>query len=218
MLKVSTEQSMAVTAEFPRDLVPLLRCSWDAGELDIATELQSNGRGIVDARLRCRTCGAEYSIENGIARMINGPLSPEDEHEIAIRDVEYAFAQTPPGPYVPPPWGTWRSEFSDFQEIPPHLAELEPLNGRKVLEIGCGDGRFTMLMAQMGASVLAVDFSINALRKVARRYERGGIFIEHCNVVTLRWEAAPYFAELRIHKVRPRVPFASRLPLAWALR
>jgi len=41
------------------------------------------------------------------------------------------------------------------------------------LELGCGDGRFTLLMAQMGAEVLAVDFSFAALRKLGSRLPSG---------------------------------------------
>ncbi len=61
----------------------------------------------------------------------------------------------------------------DHLEIPPHLAALQPLRGRTVLELGCGDGRFTMLMAGMEARVLAVDFSIGALRQMAQRLPTG---------------------------------------------
>lgn len=164
MLESGTEQTGVVSGEFPRDLFPLLRCSRDAGPLVIVEELQSGAVGIIEARLRCGTCAAEYRIEDGIARLLEGPLTPEGKHEIAIIDGGHACIR--PGPFVPPALG-WRSELNDLLEIPPHLAELEPLDSCRVLELGCGDGRFTMLMAQLGARVLAVDFSINALRKLA---------------------------------------------------
>jgi SAM-dependent methyltransferase len=241
---------------------------------------------------------------------MEGALTLETDHEIRLRDAEYACAQF--DPFIPPASG-WRSEFNDLLEVPPHLAELAPLEGCKVLEFGCGDGRFTILMAQMGARIIAVDFSINALRKLAgflpagsaptaiqlvrrssaadlrwhvglvqadashfhiadrsfdralsatpldsrdqrmamyrtiadaltnegryvgsvehddlirrllglpisRRYTRGGIFIEHFDSATLRREVSPYFSKLRIRPIRPFVPFARRLPLAWAVR
>ena len=309
MLKSSTEHTGVVSAEFPRDLLLLLRCSRDAGPLVITAELQSGAVGIIEARLRCGTCAAEYRIKDGIARLMEGTLTAESEHELASRDAGYAC--TPPGPFVPPAVG-WRSELSDLLEIPDHLAALEPLDNCRVLELGCGDGRFTMLMAQMGARILAIDFSINGLRKlawrlpsgiaptayrpghrysvadlrgniglvqadashfrvahrsfdralsatplasrdqrmsmyrsiadaltdegryiggvehddltrrllglpIARRYSQGGIFLEHFDIATMRREAAPYFSKLRIRPIRPRVPFAPRLPLAWAV-
>ncbi len=308
MLESATEGT-TLCAEFPRELLPLLRCSRDGGQLDVSAELRSGPVGIIEAGMRCRTCSAEYTVQEGIARlMIDTPL-PEDEHEMAIRDREYS--QIRPGHFVPPSHG-WRSELNDRVEIPPHLDALAPLDRRRVLEFGCGDGRLTMLMAQLKAQILAVDFSINALRKlawrlpsglaptsyrlphgdegvdlrprvglvqahashfyvaprsfdralsatpldgrdqrmamyrtisdslndegvfvggvehddltrrllglpIARRYSRGGIFIEHFDKATLRREAAPFFMDLDIRPIRPRVPTVQRLPLAWAI-
>jgi SAM-dependent methyltransferase len=100
---------------------------------------------------------------------MHGPLSRENDQEMALRDGQNT--QLPLGPFVPPPFG-WRSQLSDVLEIPQHLDALKPDNCR-VLEIGCGDGRFTMLMAQMGASVLAVDFSMNSLRILGSRLPSG---------------------------------------------
>jgi ubiquinone/menaquinone biosynthesis C-methylase UbiE len=37
------------------------------------------------------------------------------------------------------------------------LAESAPLDGMRVLELGCGDGRLTFRYANAAASVLAVD-------------------------------------------------------------
>ena len=96
-------------------------------------------------------------------------LSSESVHEMTLKDAEY---QAMSDVFEPPP-SSWRSKYSDAIEIPPHLEELEPLESRTVLEIGCGDGRFTLLMAQRGAEVLAVDFSIEALRKLAARLPSG---------------------------------------------
>jgi SAM-dependent methyltransferase len=96
-------------------------------------------------------------------------VTPETEHEITLKDQEYAAMQEV---FQPPPSG-WRSEYVDRIEIPPHLDALEPLNGSRVLELACGDGRFTMLMAQLGAEVLAVDFALAALRKMTENLPSG---------------------------------------------
>jgi 2-polyprenyl-3-methyl-5-hydroxy-6-metoxy-1,4-benzoquinol methylase len=37
------------------------------------------------------------------------------------------------------------------------LAEVAPVDGLRVLELGCGDGRLTFPLAQSAASILAVD-------------------------------------------------------------
>ena len=169
MRESSVQQVAVVSAEFPRHFLALLRCSHDAGPLILAAELQSGAVGLVQARLRCAVCDAGYRIEDGIANLMSDPLTSEDQYEMAIRDSQHS--SLPPGSFVVPASG-WRSQLSDLLEIPHHLSELQP-RGCTVLEIGCGDGRFTMLMAQMGASVLAVDFSLNSLRTLGSRLQSG---------------------------------------------
>ena len=152
---------------FPREMVSLLRCNNDAGELSIATELPCNEADVLDAVLRCKSCGVEFRIKDGIARFMPNQLSAEDQHEMNIRNtIDYDAKNQ--GPFVPPPDG-WRSALSDMLEIPEHLNELKPSRSNMVLELACGDGRFTGLIAQTGARILAVDFSINALNLLAHR-------------------------------------------------
>ncbi len=165
MRESNVQQVAVVSAEFPRHFLTLLRCSRDAGPLVLVAEVESGAVGLVHALLRCAVCASEYRIEDGIANLMSDTLTSEDQHEIATRDSQHSSLQR--GPFVPPASG-WRSHLSDLLEIPQHLSELQP-QGCKVLEIGCGDGRFTLLMAQMGASVLAVDFSVNSLRTLASR-------------------------------------------------
>jgi len=153
--------------QFPMDMVTLLRCNNDAGEMEIDKQLRTDSDGILDAVLRCKTCGAEFLIEDGIVRLLPNNLSSEDRHEMGIRDtIDYDCSN--PGPFAPPPDG-WRSVLSDMLEVPPHLNGLQTSPSSTVLELACGDGRFTTLIAETGARILAVDFSINALRLLAHR-------------------------------------------------
>jgi SAM-dependent methyltransferase len=148
---------------FPRKFLPLLRCIRDSGELLVSHEATGDRDAIVDGSIRCVACFQEYPIENGIVRLMTESLTDETQHEITLKDEEY---EAMPEVFTPPASG-WRSEFADRIEIPPHLEALHPIDKCRVLELGCGDGRFTLLMAQLGAEVLAVDFSFAALRKVA---------------------------------------------------
>jgi SAM-dependent methyltransferase len=154
--------------EFPRHLLPLLRCSHDAGEL-VCKEIQSGDIGLIESTLHCSKCSEQYRINNVIACLLKAAKTAETLHEMNLKDLEY---KAMPLEFVPPD-SSWRSKLSDAIEIPPHLRMLELLNGHRVLELGCGDGRFTMLMAQRGADILAVDFSIEALRKLASRLRSG---------------------------------------------
>jgi SAM-dependent methyltransferase len=154
---------------FPRKFLPLLRCIRDGNPLALDQERLSDEVGVSDGTLRCVECSYEYQIEGGIARMMSDTRTRETDNEIVLKDQEY---EAMPETFVPPSAG-WRSEFADQIEIPPHLDEIKPLEGRRVLEIACGDGRFTILMAQLGAEVLAIDFCVEALRKLNRNLSSG---------------------------------------------
>lgn len=164
-------QGPLMSNHFPRDMVSLLRCNNDAAELALAEELRGDAHGVLDAVLRCKICGADFRIEEGIACLLPDQLSAEARHEMRIRDtIDYDC--TNPSPFAPPPDG-WRSLLSDMLEVPAHLHELQTMPSSTVLELACGDGRFTTLIAQKGARILAVDFSINALRLLAHRLPPG---------------------------------------------
>src|SRR6185295_7396064 len=55
------------------------------------------------------------------------------------------------------------------------LEALTPLEGKSVLDVGCGSGRFCLAFAQQGASrVLGIDFApgmIDLAKEYARRLE-----------------------------------------------
>jgi len=164
-------QGPLMSNHFPRDMVPLLRCNIDAGRLALAEELRGDADGVLDAVLHCEICATDFRIEEGIACLLPDQLSSEARHEMSIRDaIDYDC--TNPSLFVPPPEG-WRSMLSDKLEVPAHLDELQASPSHTVLELACGDGRFTTLIAKTGARILAVDFSINALRLLAQRLPSG---------------------------------------------
>lgn len=290
--------------EFPQRMIDLVRCSRDGGILALS-DAQNGKIGIVRGTLSCQMCGAKYFIADGILRLLTSILSTENQNEMMLRDSEYA--RSAPGVYQPASSG-WRSPFSDQIEVAPHMKALGNLNNQKVLEMGCGDGRFTIPMAQMGAEVIAVDFSLTGLYRmgaylnsgiapttykvkspkitaglgdrvgmvqadasqlcvtpesfdralsatpldsreermtmyrtiadglkdsgrfvggvehddptrrilgepVAKRYTEGGVFVEHFDKARMQREAAPYFDEISIRPIRPRIPLVKDLPL-----
>jgi len=59
------------------------------------------------------------------------------------------------------------------------LTRLGPLDGLRVLELGCGDGRVTFRYARDAASVLAVDPDVDAIERA-----RGEMPAELSGIVT----------------------------------
>jgi SAM-dependent methyltransferase len=71
-------------------------------------------------------------------------------------------------------WSQWVGGDAHRRVLLDPVAErlLRPLRGRDVVDLGCGEGRFSRLLAARGARVLGVDFS-PALVARARRASRG---------------------------------------------
>ncbi len=54
------------------------------------------------------------------------------------------------------------------------LQECKSVNGKRILDIGCGSGRLTIELAKRGAQVVGIDFSSNMLdlaKALARRHK-----------------------------------------------
>lgn len=75
----------------------------------------------------------------------------------------------------------------DRRTVIPWLDALRPLNGCRVLEIGCGTGCSTVALAEQGAAVVGVDVSERSLRVAEARCAAHGVSAElvHANVVDL---------------------------------
>ena len=154
--------------KFPKCFLSSLRCINDAGPLLLRETADADDTGITNGNLYCETCSRAYPIQDGILRLMAGSLTEESQHEIELLNQAYGSM---PETFEPAAVG-WRSELNDQVEIAPHLDGLQLRPGHNVLEIGCGDGRYTVLMSQLGGHVLAFDFCIAALKRTSKIYPR----------------------------------------------
>jgi SAM-dependent methyltransferase len=113
----------------------------------------------------------------------------------------------------------WRGEIAHEPGSPEHLAEverrflgeawfaqrpgtrpfsslipLEELRGKDVLEIGCGTGVHTKLLAEAGAHVAAVDLTPTAVELTTRRLELAGLSadVREADAESLPFESASF--------------------------
>src|SRR4051812_10009182 len=86
-------------------------------------------------------------------------------------------------PLVPYSSVLWRSGVALARE----LAGVE-LEGRRVVELGCGLGVPSLVAARAGAEVLATDGEPEALEMVERNARENGVVVETARVA---WDAAP---------------------------
>ena len=124
------------------DLLDFLRCSTCGSRLSFGGELDGNL-----TELRCGTCSRIVPVKDGIPRF--GTVS-EDEY---AKRTEASFG------YEWSHYHDWRhSGETNFQDYFVGL-DLTTLQGRIVLDAGCGMGRHARQIAAHAGRVVAVDFS-----------------------------------------------------------
>ena len=89
-------------------------------------------------------------------------LDNESKHEKSLRDI---YARTR---YNTSSESFWWENRHNYMEIIPTLEALSMDQNMSILELGCGDGRYTTFLANCSKWVLAVDFSIHSLRSLQR--------------------------------------------------
>jgi len=103
--------------------------------------------------LQCAQCGREYPIEEGVARM----LSPAAEiGDLAAQEMRARDAQAPDYDRRIP-------RGVQLVETEAIMRRLRLARGQVVLDAGAGTGKLTHAAAAAGATVVAVDFSVQSL-------------------------------------------------------
>lgn len=137
-------------------LLETLRCPACRVELSFSTTLN------------CARCGNSYPIVDGIPRLLlpamrdalrgEGSASGNEE-----RQAETAHSFGYEWHRFPEMYQEWEQQFLDYMQ--PHAADFFP--GKKILDAGCGNGRFAYYAAKYGAEVWAID--LGPAVEVARR-------------------------------------------------
>src|SRR5262245_17253371 len=95
--------------------------------------------------------------------------------------------------YVQSDWGQPRQE---TLEIVKELQGTFRTQTIRILDLGCGDGRYSIPFAELGATVDSVDFSEEAINRLVGHAERKGveqlIHAYHCNALAYTIESGTY--------------------------
>ena len=118
-------------------------------------EVAING---ADALLTCVNCGETFPIIDGIPRLLLPPLRGALLGKTAAtgtdaRQIETALSFGFEWNQFPEMYAEWEQSFLDYMQ--PHGAEF--FRGKRVLDAGCGNGRFAYYAAKFGAEVWAID-------------------------------------------------------------
>lgn len=193
----SHDASPAGYAGFPRALAALLRCPSDGSEL--APRGPSGAAHITDGGLACAVCGHVVPIVSGIVRLLAAEtFEQEERHEIALRDSQArTLAREREFAY-------WASPYSR-RETAATLRALDADKAHTALDLGCGTGRYTRLLAERCRAVLAVDFSLGSLGWLARENTPApNVGLVHGDITRLR------LAPRGFHRVLATTPLDTR--------
>jgi SAM-dependent methyltransferase/uncharacterized protein YbaR (Trm112 family) len=118
--------------------------------------------------LSCASCGNSYPFIDGIPRLLlpamhEALLGNGSATDSASRQVETALSFGYEWHRFPEMYDEWERQFLDYMH--PHAADFFP--GKKILDAGCGNGRFAYYAGKYGADVWAID--LGPAVEVARR-------------------------------------------------
>ena len=128
-------------------LLEVLACTRCGGDLScVATRTTDTGE-IESGSLACRECGVKFPIESGVPRFV------ERDNYAASFGYQWNLFKSEQLDSVN---GTRLSETRLFSET-----EWSPgwMNGKWILDAGCGAGRFLDVASQSGAEVVGIDIS-----------------------------------------------------------
>ena len=142
------------------------------------------------AELRCEACDLAFPIVNGIPRMLLPALRDALAGEASAtgmdaKQVETALSFGYEWQQFPEMYDEWERQFLDYMQ--PHGPEF--FRGRKVLDAGCGNGRFAYYASKYGADVWAIDLG-PAVEVAKRNTESGNV-----NVVQADLHNPPFALE-----------------------
>ena len=146
-------------------LLETLRCPGCQGILRSSHD-QAKNNG--DLGLECTTCGEKFPLVREVPRLLLSPLrealldnkatSGNEERQVKTA-LSFGFEWT----RFPEMYKEWNQSFLDYMQ--PHGPDF--FRGKKVLDAGCGNGRFAYYAAKYGAEVWAID--LGPAVEVARR-------------------------------------------------
>jgi len=152
------------------ELTETLRCPACGGRLRPARDAEPG----LQVPLVCADCGEEFPVIRSIPRLLlspfreallgNGTAGGTDERQLQTA-LSFGFEWT----RFPEMYDEWSRSFLEYMH--PHLPQF--FRGKKVLDAGCGNGRFAHYAAKYGAEVWAMDLG-PAVEVAKRNTESAG--------------------------------------------
>ena len=158
-----------------KEHVQFLVCPSCRGELELSEIREEGAQGIKSGLLRCSRCRSSYPVIRHIPRFV-----PEQNYASGFGLQWTVHARTQYDSYT----GVPISETRFFEET----QWPRRLDGERVLEVGCGSGRFTVHAASTGALVVSMDYSNAVDANFAANGDRPNLLIVQSDLYHLPFQ------------------------------
>ena len=112
------------------------------------TDEESNGDQILSGAIEFRKNGIRAQIKGGVIDCIGGKNYADN---FSLQWREFSSLQLDSSIGIPLSRRRLESAFGSIK--------LKDLNGKRILELGCGAGRFTEVLSSVGAKIVSIDLS-----------------------------------------------------------
>ncbi|MDD4994885.1 MAG: class I SAM-dependent methyltransferase [Patescibacteria group bacterium] len=159
---------------FSKKLIACLVCQSDNARLEIGGMESGNDEAIFNGFLKCVRCGKAYQIKNGILFILPEQTVNDEKigSEIAVRDAQAGGYDA-------------RLSARHDREIPSTLAQVGDVSGKKIIEYGCGTGRFTEEFVDYSC-LLGVDISFNSLEILSCKLKSNNVGLVWADVTSFK--------------------------------
>lgn len=161
------------------ELLNLLRCPKEHGELELLDAEQSDGE-LKSGRLRCRICGAEYEVATFIPRFVPRSNYADSFAFQRMRHSRLQFDKYNGTTIV-------RDTILARSKWP-----VDFLQGKTLLECGCGAGPDTQVLLDLGATVTSVDISVGADHCLINNYPNDRLNVLQASIMNLPLKPESY--------------------------
>jgi SAM-dependent methyltransferase len=156
------------------DLLEILRCPLcQNNRLNLVAHSQ-NEREVRTGEIRCEDCQASFPIVNGVVELLVG-LDADTLKERNARQKQRDWGIERQRPFIndnpSQPW-IWPAFAANVQQG----LDLQPLRGKKVLDIGAATCWATRMMCERGATAVAVDISTSMLMDGESQFQQNIYF------------------------------------------
>ena len=168
-----------------KDLLTFLECPSCRGAFELSSGSGGNGR---DQELVCSACRKRVPVHGSIPRFV-----PSDQYAASFSFEWNRFRTTQMDSANPDPESEKRLQQSLDRP-------LETLRGRRVLDAGCGAGRFAEVVLRKGGRVVGVDlsFAIDAAYRNLKEWENLDLIQADLTALPLRADSFDFIYSLGV--------------------